>query len=293
MIELKDSGVIFNQENHTYHLGDKQLYGITPLLSEKLFTNKYTNVNEEVLKRAADYGTFVHQQCELIDSLGIDAETEEAINYISLRDENGLVHEASEYIVTDKKHYASAIDKVYRESDDSFILADVKTTYEPDKEYLRWQLSIYAYLFEKQNKGAKVTKLYCIWLRHEKYELIPIERISDANVKQLLDSGVSGEEYVTLPEQYRQIEKDISEVILQCKYWESQKKDVQKKIFDAMSECGMHKWTGSSISCSLRDGVIKKKFDEKRFKEEHPDLYEQYLIDGFTAGSVTIKAITD
>lgn len=293
MIELKDSGVVFNQENHTYHLGDKQLYGITPLLSEKLFSNKYANVSEEVLRRAAEYGTLVHQQCELIDTIGIDAETEEAINYVSLRDNNHLVHEASEYIVTDKKHYASAIDKVYRESDDCFILADVKTTYEPDKEYLRWQLSIYAYLFEKQNKGAKVTKLYCIWLRHEKYELIPIERISDVNVKQLLDSGVSGEEYVTLPEKYREIEKGISDVILQCKYWESQKKDIQSKIFAAMSECGMHKWTGSSISCSLRDGAVKKRFDEKRFKEEHPDLYEQYLVDSFTAGSVTIKAITD
>lgn len=293
MMELKESGVVFNQEAHTYHLGDKQLYGITGLLSEKLFPNKYANVNEEVLKRAAEYGTSVHQQCELIDSLGIVPSSEEGANYISIRDESGLVHEASEYIVTDKKHYASAIDKVYRSGEDSFILADIKTTYEPDKEYLRWQLSIYAYLFEKQNKGAKVDKLYCVWLRHEKKELIPIDRISDANVKQLLDSGVSGEEYVTLPEQYRQIEKSISDVILQYRYWEAQKKDIQKKIFDAMSECGMHKWTGSSISCSLRDGAVKQKFDEKRFKEEHPDIYEQYLIDSFTAGSVTIKSITD
>lgn len=293
MIELKDSGVVFNQGEHTYHLGDRQLYGITPLLSEKLFPKKYANVSEEVLKRAAEYGTSVHRQCELIDSLGIDPSSEEGINYISLRDESGLIHEASEYIVTDREHYASAIDKVYRESDDSFALADIKTTHEPDKEYLRWQLSVYAYLFEKQNKGAKVTKLYCIWLRHEKYELIPIERISDANVKQLLDSGVSGEEYVTLPEQYRQIEKGISEVIFQYKFWEAQKKDIQKKIFDAMSGCGMHKWTGSSISCLLRDGAVRKKFDEKKFKEEHPGLYEQYLTDSFTAGSVTIKAITD
>ena len=293
MMELKESGVVFTQEEHTYHLGDKQLYGITGLLSAKLFPNKYANVSEEVLKRAADYGTSVHQQCELIDSLGIDPSSEEGLNYVSLRDENRLIHEASEYIVTDKKHYVSAIDKVFRSGKDSFILADIKTTYEPDKEYLRWQLSIYAYLFEKQNKGAKVDKLYCIWLRHEKKELMPVERISDTNVKQLLDSGVSGEEYVTLPEQYRQIEAGISNVILQCKYWEAQKKDIQNIIFDAMSECGMHKWTGSSISCSLRDGVVKRKFDEKRFKEDHPDIYEQYLIDGFTAGSVTIKAITD
>lgn len=292
-MNLVESGVVFNQEHHTYHLGGRQLFGITPLLSEKLFPKKYKGVSEEIIMRAAQYGTLVHQQCELIDSLGIGADTEEGINYVFLRDKNGLVHEASEYIVTDRKHYASAIDKVYRESDDSFILADIKTTYEPDKEYLRWQLSIYAYLFEKQNKGAKVTKLYCIWLRNEKYELIPIERIPDANVKQLLDSGVSGEEYMTLPEQYRQLEKGISEVILQCKYWEAQKKDIQKKIFDAMSECGMKKWTGRSISCSLRDGVIKKKFDEKKFKEDHPDLYEQYIVDSFTAGSVTIKAITD
>ena len=38
---LADSGVVFDKENHTYRLGDKQLWGITGMLSSQLFPEKY------------------------------------------------------------------------------------------------------------------------------------------------------------------------------------------------------------------------------------------------------------
>lgn len=40
-IELKDSGVIFNAEDHTYLLGDKYLSGITPVLQRQFFPTEF------------------------------------------------------------------------------------------------------------------------------------------------------------------------------------------------------------------------------------------------------------
>ena len=57
MIELVRSGVVFNEENHTYFLGEKQLKGITGMISRQLFPDKYKAVPEFILKRAAEKGS--------------------------------------------------------------------------------------------------------------------------------------------------------------------------------------------------------------------------------------------
>ena len=52
MIELVKSSVVFSEENHTYFLGEKQLKGITGMISRQLFPNKYKDIPEYILKRA-------------------------------------------------------------------------------------------------------------------------------------------------------------------------------------------------------------------------------------------------
>ena len=39
---------------------------------------------------------------------------QEVADYISITTEQGLIHETSEYLITDNENYASMIDKVYR-----------------------------------------------------------------------------------------------------------------------------------------------------------------------------------
>ena len=41
MIELVKSCVVFNEENHTYMLGEKQLQGVTGMIGRQLFPDKY------------------------------------------------------------------------------------------------------------------------------------------------------------------------------------------------------------------------------------------------------------
>lgn len=208
-IELQQSGVLFNPELHQYWLNGKELSGITALLQRQLFPGEYDKIPPRILQAAAEYGTDVHTRCENFDSLWINDGSQEVLDYISICKEHQLSHEASEYTVTDGLNYASKIDKCYRASDDLFSIGDIKTYYgklSGDKlEKCRWQLSIYAYLFELQNRKASIDKLFVIHLRNKQKkdgrfdhisEIVFVDRISSAICKELLDCDLRGEQFV-------------------------------------------------------------------------------------------------
>ena len=111
-IELKDSGILFDKECHEYWLGNRQLSGITGMLQRQLFPDEFDNVPEGMLQEAARYGTEVHESIEAFDSSWINDGTQEVQDYIGLCQENGLVHERSEYTVTDGENWASNKNKL-------------------------------------------------------------------------------------------------------------------------------------------------------------------------------------
>ena len=137
-MKLVKSPVVFHSEEHTYTLDGKQLSGITSLLDRQLFKDKYSGIPEEVLRNAAERGTYIHQCCELVDE-GFVSDNQESINYLRLKEKYNLRIEESEYLVSDNEHVASCIDKVYRYDDTTFYLGDIKTTYKLNKEYVMWQ----------------------------------------------------------------------------------------------------------------------------------------------------------
>lgn len=296
-MELVNSNVIFDPELHTYTLDGVQLNGITGMINRQLFPDKYKEVPEHILQRAAERGTNVHTICELIDDLNINDGSEEALNYIMMKSENELHYECSEYIVTDREYFASPIDKVFRVDDTTFDLGDIKTTYSLDEEYLRWQLSIYAYLFEMQNPGATVRNLYGIWLRKDKYKLVKVDRICAEEVKRLMDSEQRGEQYTpgmdvsknTLPKKYSDMEASICEIEKQEKYWKEQKKKLLDGICKEMESAGVKKWEGESIKFTRKEDSLRKVFDREAFEKDYPCVYEKYVKMTLVKGSVTLK----
>ena len=300
-MELVKSKVLFNQEQHTYTLDGKLLQGITGMIGRQLFPEKYSDVPKEVLEQAAKRGSFIHETIELVDDLGISNEMQEVKGYIELKELYGLQYEDSEYLVSDNEHFASCIDKVYRESDTEFSLGDIKTTYKLDRDYIRWQLSIYAYLFELQNPGYKVVRLFGIWLRGNIHELVEVERIPDDIIKSLLNAEINDRQFANpyfipcisgqLPEKYKEIESSIAEILEQAKYWSDKKKELSDGIMKAMVEAGEYFWKGKSISVTRKKDTIRKDFDKKSFEEDYPDLYRQYVKEVPVVGSVTLKTI--
>ncbi len=298
-MKLIKSQVIFNPDEHTYMLGGKELSGITSVISRQLFPNKYRDVPEYVLKKAAERGTMIHSICELVDDMGISHDSDEAQGYKELKDDWGLRYECSEYLVSDNEHYASCIDKVYRENETDFTLGDIKTTYVLDKESVRWQLSIYAYLFELQNPGCKAVRLIGIWLRGKNHEIVEVERIPSEVVVNLLKCDSEGRQFVnpysispiTLPDEYRKMERTIQEIVSQAKYWSDKKKEIADAVMMSMVEAGEYSWKGDIISFTRKKDTIRKDFDKKAFEKDYPDLYNKYLKDIPVVGSVTLKTI--
>ena len=52
-MKLIKSQVVFNPDEHTYMLGDKELSGITSVINKLLFPDKFRDVHEYVLRIAA------------------------------------------------------------------------------------------------------------------------------------------------------------------------------------------------------------------------------------------------
>lgn len=284
MIELVKSPVVFNEENHTYFLGDKQLQGITGMIGRQLFPDKYKGIPDFIMKRAADKGSRIHSQCEFVDSTGFEPESIEAENYLRERMNAGYNALANEYTVSDEEYFASNIDCVW-EKEEEISLADIKTTYRIDKESLSWQLSIYAYLFEKQNPGLKVRNLYGVWLRGDKSELIPVDRKSDEEVRRLMECEVKGKKYLSteiepvgnlqlMTAAAVQMLIDIEE---ELDFAKKQSEQMKEGLKTAMLDNGVNVWDAGRLRASVTPATTSKSFDAKAFQADYPELYSKYL----------------
>lgn len=184
--QLANSNVVFNEIDHSYSFLGNRLSGVTSLLSRTLFRDKYSGISKEVLAKAAEYGHNIHEQIELVDTLGVQSETPAVLDYLKMKADLGVDSIANEYLVSDESHVASSIDVIFSD----LSLADIKTTSKLDMSYLSWQLSFYAYLFERQNPGLKASRLLAIWLpkpRYGKSMIVEVPRKSADAIELLIE----------------------------------------------------------------------------------------------------------
>ena len=307
-IQLKDSGVFFNEGEHSYFLPEKNkfLSGITDLLQRQLFPHLHDGIDEAILVRAAAYGKSVHSSCEDFDSLWINDGTQEVADYISLCQENSLTHEASEYLVSDFENYASMIDKVYRNDNNSFILGDIKTYGQmtPEKhELARWQLSIYAYFFELQNKGAKVERLLIFHIRNKARQdgsfdhisrCIEVKRIPSEICKEILEADLRGEQFINpydIPPEIRQKENLIQSLLTVKKQCEDKLAVIKGEVLEKMQHCGIKAWEGDIIRFTRKAESTRTSFDWKAYQKDNPDLdLSKYMKESIVSESLQLSA---
>lgn len=297
MIKLANSGVLFDKESHTYSYNGKMMEGVTKMLRKRLFPAEYAGIPQEVLNAAAARGTAIHEACEDADN-GRAVVTEylaEVKAYESERDKKEFRHLASEYLVTDKTYFASAIDKVYEVDDATVDLGDVKTTSSLNKEYVSWQLSIYAHLFEKQNPDIKVRHLYAIHIRDGKCRIVRVKRKSDAEVEKLMMDEIFDTPVViqdtslpAMPDQYKEMQWDIRGMIETYAEIKEKLDAIKGKLLEEMDLAEVSKWQGDMLTFTRKADSSRETFDTKRFKAEHPELYRQYTMITNTRGSVQI-----
>lgn len=291
-MKLVESSVVFDPKSHTYTLDGRQLSGITSLLDRQLFKDKYIGIPDEILRKAAERGTYIHQCCELADE-GFLSDNEESKNYMRLKQKYNLNHEVSEYLVSDNQHVASCIDKVYRVDDNTFYLGDIKTTYKLNREYVTWQLSIYAYLFELQNPGSKVSSIFAIWLRGSTAQLVELDRVPDDKVSELLrcDSlGLRyGEKDETMPVLQSEAEGMIIDIESQIKILTEKKKLLTEGIMKMMVGNGVYQLKGDRVSITRKTASVRKSFDKEKFEKDYPGVYDNYIKEIPVSESLLIK----
>lgn len=307
MLGLVASPVVFDGEHHTYHLNGNQLSGVTPIIAW-LFPDTYKGIPQSVLDEAAKHGTTVHNLCELCDSLGV-ADEPLIIEYKQMMAEAGLQVACSEYLVSDERYVASAIDKVL----DDCSLADIKTTSKLHVANVQLQLSIYAYLFEKMNNGKQVPHLYAIWLPKPQYRkpaIKEVDRIPAEFCERLITAYVMGadpkpyveeldmmgfkyEERKTgdVPEGVQPLVDELVIIKKQLDLLTEREKELKSALLTCMESNGEQKWVGDNIQISYKGSYSRESVDTKALKENEPALYEQYKKVSKVAASLTYKIL--
>lgn len=304
--KLNQSDVIYIEETHEYFTPDfKKLHGITGFINEQLFPGKLDGIPESVLSLATERGERVHEECENIDNEGIEAESKQGENYLRLKSDFGLTHIASEYIVTDNEFIASPIDKVYLgRYSNSVILGDIKTTYKLDMLYLSWQLSIYAYFFQKQNPNLIVDHLLAIWLRGDDNDtIVPVERIPDKEIEIFLQCCKEGLKYVDncsadfyvaklndLPEKVNNVEESVYQLIEIQKTLDEQMNKFKSQLLELMKEAKADNIKGDLITITRKKAYSRESLDTKALKEKYPDIYVEFIKYSDVKESIQIKA---
>ena len=303
---LIKSPVVFDEEQHIYTLGDKQLSGITSIIKRLLFPDMYANVSQAVLNKAAERGTRIHNLIQLW-TMGIlsNEDIAELQPFLDAFHAAGLDGWESEYLVSDNESVASSIDLVCLDKDGNIILCDIKTTSVLHIEYLRWQLSIYAYLFERQNPELKVHGLKAIHICKGKCDIVDIERLNDNQVDDLLTAYRNGAttfanplhaipaELDKLLEAYAENDEFLSYIKMVNDQYDKRKKELQAAIGDALKKQNMSTIETPIAKVTIGKDSVTPKFDYKSFVEsdlykQQPEAYEPFVKMTTTAGRITI-----
>lgn len=142
---IKGQILEYIDETHTYLVDGVIVPSITQILKIK-FGNKYEGIDKDILKRAADKGTAVHEAIEKYCKTGEETDLKEVRNFKFLQKKYKFkVLESEVPIILFKNDVpiaAGRLDLVL-EMDTKVGGGDIKRTSTLDKEYLAYQLNLY------------------------------------------------------------------------------------------------------------------------------------------------------
>lgn len=336
-----ESKVVFDEATHTYTLNGQQLSGITSLIHSVLRLGVYPGASDYAkqvaIPQAGYYGSCVHEAIRTYDEVGIEVTTYDesvAPNGTPLPAQDvsadlecykhlvpvDMRPVASEFTVS-YKVFASQIDKIWCNEQAEIYLVDFKTNnleaypggIEALKEYLSWQLSCYAVMFELQT-GLKVKGLFGMHLRHGDGQLWEIERKSDEQVLKLLDTmilpnpdydptDVDSLRFIYINDEMQvadtaevvatasdlAIGQDFIGEVAKILEYEAKAKELKENLRAMMEKHGVTKFECDQFTASIGKASVQERFDSKAFKEAEPELYQQYVKKSQAKGKFTVK----
>lgn len=172
--EIQGYTLEYFDAGHLYAVDGVIVPSITEILGHK-FGRKYAHVNKEVLQRAADKGTAVHNAIEAYCRTGEECDLLELRNFKFLQKQYGFKVLQNEtpviLFLQDKPIAAGRLDMVIET--DKVAGADIKRTSSLDKEYVAYQLNLYRIAY-RQCYGVEWEDLYAIHLRENVRKFVPL-----------------------------------------------------------------------------------------------------------------------
>ena len=283
--------VTFDVAKHLYKRGETPLISVTQLLKKHGLAPDYGAVPADVLERKAALGTAIHAEIENYIKTGEipDFCSAEFKTFIELTREAGLVFTEAEKMVS-RDFLAGKIDLLGRG-----ILADVKTSQTLDREYVRWQLSLYDWLY---NNETLPMKLYAIHLPiNGKGKIVPLEPIPPTEVRRLIEAEAKGEIYTppvvalnedTLSLLYS-VETLLTELNADVKRAEERKAAILAELQAAMEDAGVTKYESAALAITYVAESTRETVDSAKLKREYPDVAAACKKTSTTKAYVKVK----
>lgn len=278
----------FDEQTHTYtNEKGEVLISVTQLLKLAGISPNYGFVNEEVLKAAADKGTLIHKEIEDYIKKGEIGFTTELHEFITYAKEQGIKILASEKQVYNDR-VAGTIDLIFQYPNGKVVYADFKTTSTIHKQAVSYQLSIYKDL--DKNSEHEIDANYEdadleVWhfLKDGSLEIYTVMEIAKPALDRLYESIATGQP-IEKTEEEKQFLKELYDAEKVIAYYENEKKlaeenrnKVRDKIIEIMKAQGITKFENENISITYIAPTDAETFDSKKFKEEHPNTYQEYV----------------
>lgn len=183
------------EDIHCYLCDGVILPGITTILKSK-FGVKYEGIPQEILQRAAEKGTYMHEAIQKYEEEGYETSLQELDGYIELKKEfkwECIENEIPIILFIDNKPVACGrLDMIYKIGRNLGIM-DFKRTSKLDIEYLTYQLNLYRLAYQ-QCYGIKIKELKGCHLRDTKHKIIEIP-IEEELVINYVKEWLNGEMY--------------------------------------------------------------------------------------------------
>ena len=186
-MDYRIKSVVFDEENHRYFYGGKELHGVTGAIGRLMGKNF---PDTDIVKLATIYGSDVHKEVENYFNNGGKLSSEGAKWVVSeierfINEQTVPVTKVEcEVMVSDFEGTASKVDVVIHLASNEAFLFDIKTTSQFDRPYCSLQLSVYKDLFER-NYVEKVQGMFVLGTKSRRLFRIFLQE--DSKIQKILD----------------------------------------------------------------------------------------------------------
>lgn len=288
----------FDEATHTYKLGDKELISVTTLLKKHGLAPNYNEVPVDILKKASERGKMIHTEIEkYIKDDSYTSFVDEVKEFERLK----KCRELSELVSEVKLHNnlvagtADLICKAFAVGGTERVIVDFKITSRLNVEYVTWQTSIYAYLYEHQC-SEKIGNIYVIHFVDGKGKFIKLNRISNEEIERLFECEKNGTIYerkaivLTDEEIYdlRKIEEFIQTWKEELAIHEKLEQEFKDKLLAEMEKHDIYKFEVANMQITRVPSTNRLTIDSTKLKKEYPEIAEKCTKSTTVKGYVKI-----